>query len=114
MAMLADTVGAILARHENPAFALPFRLLAEIKQPEGYEGVTDYLPFCDALTEVSGDLFLLTALRSGRVKVSSTEWTSSRKSQHFSPSRSEEHTSELQSLMRISYAVVCLKKKQHT
>src|SRR3546814_1601473 len=26
-------------------------------------------------------------------------------------SRSEEHTSELQSLMRISYAVVCLKKK---
>src|SRR3546814_5508758 len=32
---------------------------------------------------------------------------------HKSPpiSRSEEHTSELQSLMRISYAVFCLKKK---
>src|SRR3546814_7542702 len=28
--------------------------------------------------------------------------------------RSEEHTSELQSLMRISYAVLCLKKKQPT
>src|SRR3546814_3149582 len=28
--------------------------------------------------------------------------------------RSEEHTSELQSLMRISYAVFCLKKKQNT
>src|SRR3546814_5267018 len=28
--------------------------------------------------------------------------------------RSEEHTSELQSLMRISYAVFCLKKKNHT
>src|SRR3546814_2922205 len=28
--------------------------------------------------------------------------------------RSEEHTSELQSLMRISYAVFCLKKKKHT
>src|SRR3546814_10741399 len=27
--------------------------------------------------------------------------------------RSEEHTSELQSLMRISYAVFCLKKKTH-
>src|SRR3546814_1581565 len=27
--------------------------------------------------------------------------------------RSEEHTSELQSLMRISYAVFCLKKKPH-
>src|SRR3546814_7949971 len=28
--------------------------------------------------------------------------------------RSEEHTSELQSLMRISYAVFCLKQKIHT
>src|SRR3546814_9755129 len=28
--------------------------------------------------------------------------------------RSEEHTSELQSLMRISYAVFCLKKKNET
>src|SRR3546814_6993498 len=28
--------------------------------------------------------------------------------------RSEEHTSELQSLMRNSYAVFCLKKKTHT
>src|SRR3546814_2642983 len=34
----------------------------------------------------------------------------------LSDPRSEEHTSELQSLMRISYAVFCLKKKtkQHT
>src|SRR3546814_3446813 len=30
----------------------------------------------------------------------------------WSISRSEEHTSELQSLMRISYAVFCLKKKK--
>src|SRR3546814_3560273 len=30
------------------------------------------------------------------------------------PERSEEHTSELQSLMRISYAVFCLKKKKRT
>src|SRR3546814_6916109 len=29
------------------------------------------------------------------------------------PQRSEEHTSELQSLMRISYAVFCLKKKNN-
>src|SRR3546814_5451335 len=34
---------------------------------------------------------------------------------HFFYLRSEEHTSELQSLMRISYAVFCLKKKnKHT
>src|SRR3546814_3036838 len=31
----------------------------------------------------------------------------------FIDRRSEEHTSELQSLMRISYAVFCLKKKKH-
>src|SRR3546814_1653806 len=31
---------------------------------------------------------------------------------HGAYSRSEEHTSELQSLMRISYAVFCLKKKK--
>src|SRR3546814_4845717 len=30
---------------------------------------------------------------------------------NFNEKRSEEHTSELQSLMRISYAVFCLKKK---
>src|SRR3546814_9040900 len=34
-----------------------------------------------------------------------------RESVHPFPCRSEEHTSELQSLMRISYAVSCLKKK---
>src|SRR3546814_7841325 len=33
------------------------------------------------------------------------------KLQKVAASRSEEHTSELQSLMRISYAVFCLKKK---
>src|SRR3546814_1269599 len=32
----------------------------------------------------------------------------------FVEQRSEEHTSELQSLMRISYAVFCLKKKKKT
>src|SRR3546814_5034851 len=32
----------------------------------------------------------------------------------FAFARSEEHTSELQSLMRISYAVFCLKKKKHS
>src|SRR3546814_1902170 len=34
-------------------------------------------------------------------------------SDHSAAIRSEEHTSELQSLMRISYAVFCLKKKKH-
>src|SRR3546814_6739923 len=34
--------------------------------------------------------------------------------EHRDQQRSEEHTSELQSLMRISYAVFCLKKKKVT
>src|SRR3546814_9481136 len=34
------------------------------------------------------------------------------KAEYFSSGKSEEHTSELQSLMRISYAVFCLKKKK--
>src|SRR3546814_3582945 len=34
------------------------------------------------------------------------------KDNFYFPMRSEEHTSELQSLMRISYAVFCLKKKK--
>src|SRR3546814_4954990 len=34
-------------------------------------------------------------------------------SPHLYEKRSEEHTSELQSLMRISYAVFCLKKKNY-
>src|SRR3546814_7093814 len=38
------------------------------------------------------------------------EWSQSR----LPGQRSEEHTSELQSLMRISYAVFCLKKKTKT
>src|SRR3546814_7956178 len=37
-----------------------------------------------------------------------------RRAHPLTPVRSEEHTSELQSLMRISYAVFCLKKKTKT
>src|SRR3546814_5258200 len=41
----------------------------------------------------------------------SAAWRAPRAARHRS--RSEEHTSELQSLMRISYAVFCLKKKKN-
>src|SRR3546814_4397712 len=47
----------------------------------------------------------------------SGEYDRARRNEHADhgecPPRSEEHTSELQSLMRISYAVFCLKKKQN-
>src|SRR3546814_10772643 len=41
-----------------------------------------------------------------------TRRTARRAARSDSAARSEEHTSELQSLMRISYAVFCLKKKK--
>src|SRR3546814_7901057 len=42
-------------------------------------------------------------------------WLYAMAAQNSGKARSEEHTSELQSLMRISYAVFCLKKKiRHT
>src|SRR3546814_2835629 len=48
---------------------------------------------------------------SGRM-VERKERTMLRGERRLGGERSEEHTSELQSLMRISYAVFCLKKKQ--
>src|SRR3546814_5773150 len=42
------------------------------------------------------------------------EWADEPVAVNPSKARSEEHTSELQSLMRISYAVFCLKKTNHT
>src|SRR3546814_4500102 len=41
-------------------------------------------------------------------------WACGERKGNESRGRSEEHTSELQSLMRISYAVFCLKKKKNT
>src|SRR3546814_3431509 len=41
-------------------------------------------------------------------------WDTTNEVNGMTPDRSEEHTSELQSLMRISYAVFCLKKKNTT
>src|SRR3546814_3158175 len=58
--------------------------------PVGIDVITAYVPFFK-----SGQLVPLAVTGTAR-----------------SPLRSEEHTSELQSLMRISYAVFCLKKKK--
>src|SRR3546814_8929499 len=59
------------------------------------------------------------ALREAEIVVRVIKTTGDRIQDRSLAERSEEHTSELQSLMRISYAVFCLKKKnkkkaQHT
>src|SRR3546814_8295245 len=48
-----------------------------------------------------------------RCNVQYSAWRCSPSPQPFQAHRSEEHTSELQSLMRISYAVFCLKNKKN-
>src|SRR3546814_11220826 len=53
-----------------------------------------------------------TLFRSTRKYIRWTALSRSASISMFQPARSEEHTSELQSLMRISYAVFCLKKKK--
>src|SRR3546814_9407009 len=52
------------------------------------------------------------AWRASRASASARARRASISSDWVSAFRSEEHTSELQSLMRISYAVFCLKKKK--
>src|SRR3546814_7248172 len=66
------------------------RYLKELEEEEG-AGVGAKVAVSDALQDLIGRL-------AGRL--------------HEEAERSEEHTSELQSLMRISYAVFCLKKKK--
>src|SRR3546814_8739329 len=48
---------------------------------------------------------------SAAIRKSGIVWTQANLDRWLTNPRSEEHTSELQSLMRISYAVFCLKKK---
>src|SRR3546814_6797997 len=54
------------------------------------------------------------ALTSGRQASGDAPLTTTTSPLACRPDRSEEHTSELQSLMRISYAVFCLNKKHKT
>src|SRR3546814_7269893 len=68
---------------------------------------TSWLPHCTWTREVSGRTAASSSSASIRPKPSTPTTVTSPLA-----SRSEEHTSELQSLMRISYAVFCLKKKQ--
>src|SRR3546814_6020192 len=62
-------------------------------------------PTCPAIATAASfdDANLPIAAESSRMREAEPE---------ISTTRSEEHTSELQSLMRISYAVFCLKKKK--
>src|SRR3546814_4506009 len=76
--------------------------------------------FAGRATEVSGIDRSAEMLRLARAKLEAAGIAADlRQGDMYAPplpsdGRSEEHTSELQSLMRISYAVFCLKKKTQT
>src|SRR3546814_2500861 len=63
------------------------------------------------MTDVVREEILSTVARA-QIRVG--KWKDADETIAFMQARSEEHTSELQSLMRISYAVFCLKKKKQT
>src|SRR3546814_6662608 len=69
---------------------------------------------------LTGDLFNLFVFfevllgASYGLQLHGSGWTRVRAGMHYIAIRSEEHTSELQSLMRISYAVFCLIKNKNT
>src|SRR3546814_3018862 len=65
----------------------------------------------EAFASENGPRFYGLPLNEGTVVLERTPWTAPEAA--TGGNRSEEHTSELQSLMRISYAVFCLKKKKH-
>src|SRR3546814_1370340 len=66
----------------------------------------------DAMLPIVLGLFFIAYL-AFMVLATSLEANLSLNTRYAFPIRSEEHTSELQSLMRISYAVFCLKKNTH-
>src|SRR3546814_4553521 len=57
--------------------------------------------------------YAVVGLERGRFRQTVPDFQSPAMHDELAYARSEEHTSELQSLMRISYAVFCLKKKKH-
>src|SRR3546814_5045086 len=89
---LRDVPASVLAEYPRYLKALATRAQRALNDPSrDQQRMLELRPFADALAD---------AAIAGRAD--DPEWQSL---------RSEEHTSELQSLMRLSYAVFCLKKK---
>src|SRR3546814_10451134 len=79
---------------------------------EAHEGEARYRFYIIKMNVAAGPVAIATAAGDCLVSIVDGEWRFSRFQLTIDPARSEEHTSELQSLMRISYAVFCLKKKK--
>src|SRR3546814_4057466 len=108
----------ILIRHAQsmlPAYMVPHSIVLHERLPRGPSGKLDRnalpppTPQASAATPPEG------ATEQAIAQVWQSVLARGTISRHddFFALRSEEHTSELQSLMRISYAVLCLKKKHN-
>src|SRR3546814_1901788 len=90
---------------------LPEVSLEELKQLSRQASLVETDPAARAYVEAIRSLPFIEQTLAGTIPL---EWAPVHMvSDDPAKGRSEEHTSELQSLMRISYAVFCLKKKKH-
>src|SRR3546814_3441882 len=83
-----------------------------IRRPPRSTRTDTLFPYTTLFRSVAGDLCRGPALQARRQQRRGRSVKLPRNSCPRAACRSEEHTSELQSLMRISYAVFCLKKKK--
>src|SRR3546814_5819786 len=103
-----EYIHRLLGRLIGVAFALPFAWFAWKRAiPKGFGWRLTIIFALGALQGAIGWWMVVSGL------VERTEVSHIRLAVHLLNARSEEHTSELQSLMRISYAVFCLKKKNN-
>src|SRR3546814_9844343 len=87
-------------------------LFRSLSDEAGDEGVIGQLVFFDPLvTKTVEDRHSVVRMQRGPHLMSGHGGGKGESRRCLDRTRSEEHTSELQSLMRISYAVFCLKKK---
>src|SRR3546814_3807252 len=87
---------------------------AHFRSAPSYYAMASSRPIADIVDERTAAIY---ELGLGKLQLSPSSLNATEEIQRFQSGlvdlrrRSEEHTSELQSLMRISYAVFCLKKK---
>src|SRR3546814_1544682 len=104
-------------RSTRPAHSFPTRRSSDLTKFSLERDKTKLIPYIKAALAVKENIRFWASpwtppvwMKTGYKKNSGADSSATAKKPSY---RSEEHTSELQSLMRISYAVFCLKKKKH-
>src|SRR3546814_8463723 len=99
MANLKEVRNRITSVTSTQQITKAMKMVSAAKLKRATNAIVQLRPYAEKLRDILGNV-------SASVESGASPYTVDRK-----PTRSEEHTSELQSLMRISYAVFCLKKK---